>query len=364
MSQSNQKSEEIQNFLTRPYLFYPILLFLFVFLVDKLFFLEKVRDYLKTEFTYIYYDVKKDLLKELIQKYGSQATHKSPKKLVILLGSSRLLYFKNQEILDFYPDWDVYNFSSAVTTPAYYLFFLERMMEGGVKPDFLVMEADPFQFNANSTTFKKSNLANSFDLRFVLSYAWTLGRENVNYYLGNTIFGVSKNKPYLSNVVNRLTNKKFEMAELVKQMTIDTLYKDQGNAISPAGAFFERDFGRLEDSSIRTIGWIYPKYAPSEMQFEFYEKILKLVKERHIPTIVVRPEVSLPLENLLASMKIPAPWKERILPINRSYGIPLLELAESKDYECNSFADSGHMAVDCYRPFLRFLRLHFPHSVQ
>ncbi|EQA46570.1 PF07611 family protein [Leptospira broomii serovar Hurstbridge str. 5399] len=364
MSERKIESEEIQNFLTKPYLFYPVLLFLFIFLVDKLFFLEKVRDYLKTEFTYIYYDVKQDLLKELIREYGNQAREKPKKKLVVLMGSSRMLYFKNQEILDFYPDWDVYNFSSAVTTPAYYLYFLERMTEAGVKPDFLVMEADPFQFNANSTTFKKSNLANSFDLRFILSHAWDLGRENVNYYLGNTFFGVSKNKPYLSNVVNRLTNQKFEMAELIKKMTIDSLYKDKGNAFSPAGAFVERDFGKLEDSSIRTIGWIYPKYAPSEMQFKFYENILSLVRENRIPTLVVRPEVSLPLEKLLDELKIPAPWWERILPINKSYGIPFIDMAEAKDYDCNAFADSGHMAIDCYRPFLRFIRLHDPNSSQ
>ncbi|MFB5651222.1 DUF1574 domain-containing protein [Leptospira wolffii] len=360
MSSSELETEEKLNFFTRPFLLYPVALFLFVFLVDKLFFLDKVRDYVKVELTYIYYDVKQDLLKEMISKYGKNAPEKPSKKLVLLMGSSRMLYFKNSEILDFYPDWEVYNLSSAVTTPAYYLYFLERLFEGGVKPDYLVLEADPFQFNANSTTFKKSNLANSFDLRFILTHAWDLGRENVNYYLANYFFGVSKNKPYIANVISHLTSKKYEQAELIKQLTVDSLHKDKGNAISPAGGFVEKDFGKLEASSARTIGWIYPKYAPSEMQFEFYEDILSLVKSKGVPTIVVRPEVSLPLEDLLAELGIPAPWWERIRPINAKFGIPIIDMTEAKDYDCNAFADSGHMAVDCYRPFLRFLRMRYP----
>ncbi|EMJ99288.1 DUF1574 domain-containing protein [Leptospira sp. B5-022] len=360
MSENERPQNEKINFFTHPFLFYPVLLFIFIFAIDKLFFLDKVRDYVKVELTYIYYDVKQDLLEEMISKFGKSAGKKSDKKLVLLMGSSRMLYFKNEEILDFYPDWEVYNLSSAVTTPAYYLYFLERLFEAGVKPDFLVMEADPFQFNANSTTFKKSNLANSFDLRFVLSNAWDLGKENVNYYLGNYFFGVSKNKPYLTNVYSHLTNKKFEQADLIKKLTIESLHRDKGNAISPAGGFMEKDFGKLEASSIRTIGWIYPKYSPSEMQFSFYEKILDRVTKERVPTLVVRPEVSLPLENLLKELNIPAPWWDRIRPINQKFGIPIIDMAEAPDYECNTFADSGHMAVDCYRPFLRFLRMRYP----
>ncbi|PJZ70730.1 hypothetical protein CH373_07345 [Leptospira perolatii] len=360
-NRESSSSPEILNFRTKPFLFYPVILFLFVFLFDKIFFLDKVRDYVKAEYTYIYYDVKQQLLEDLIEKFGSASKNKPEKKLVVLLGSSRLLYFKYDEIQDYYPDWEVYNFSSAVTTPAYYLYFLERMIEGGVKPDFLVLEADPFQFNLNSTTFKKSNLANSFDLRFILSHSWALGKDNVTYFLANKFFGVSRNKPYIANVINRITNtSKYETAELIKQLTVSTLFSNKGNALSPAGGFVEKDFGKLEDSSIRTIGWIYPNYVMSPMQFNFYEKILKLIKQEQISTLVVRPEVSSPLEDLLSDLDIPKPWWEKIRPINESYSIPIVDMAETPDYDCNTFADSGHMAVDCYRPFLRFLRMRYP----
>ncbi|MCG6195158.1 DUF1574 domain-containing protein [Leptospira sp. FAT2] len=348
---------------SKSFLWYPILLFAAIFLFDKLFFLDKVRDYVKQEFTYIYYDVKKELLQEIVSKYGSEGEFsKSPekkKKLMILMGSSRMLYFQNSDLQAFYPDWDIYNLSSAVTTPAYYLYFLEGLANGGVNPDLIVIESDPFQFNKNSTTFKKSNLANSFDPIFILKYAWTLGKENVNYYFANYLFGVSYNKPYIGNVIKRLKNENFEIGEMLKSMTIATLKTDKGNSISPAGAYVEKDFGKIQESARKTVGWIYPSYAPSEMQYSFYEKILNLLSERKWNAMFVKPGTSPPMEKVLNELNIPEPWFTIVKPMHEKAGIPLVDMSKDSFYSCNTYADSGHISLDCYRPFIRFILLHY-----
>ncbi|RHX84097.1 DUF1574 domain-containing protein [Leptospira stimsonii] len=348
---------------SKPFLWYPVLLFFAIFLFDKLFFLDSVRDYVKQEFTYIYYDVKKELLKEIVSKYGIGGEYEKDsskkKKLMILMGSSRMLYFQNSDLEAFYPDWDIYNLSSAVTTPAYYLYFLEGLAKGGVHPDLVVIESDPFQFNKNSTTFKKSNLANSFDPVFILKYSWTLGKENVNYFFGNYLFGVSYNKPYIGNVIKRLKNENFEIGEMLKSMTIATLKNDKGNSISPAGAFVERDFGKIQESAVKTVGWIYPSYAPSEMQYEFYQKILNLLNEKHWKALFVKPGSSIPMEKVLDELNIPGPWFEIVRPMHEKAGIPLIDMSKDSYYACNTFADSGHISLDCYRPFIRFILLHY-----
>ncbi|AOP36223.1 hypothetical protein A0128_19525 [Leptospira tipperaryensis] len=348
---------------SKPFLWYPVLLFFAIFLFDKLFFLDTVRDYVKQEFTYIYYDVKKELLKEIVSKYGTNGEYEKDsskkKKLMVLMGSSRMLYFKNSDLEAFYPDWDIYNLSSAVTTPAYYLYFLEGLAKGGVKPDLVVIETDPFQFNKNSTTFKKSNLANSFDPVFILKYAWTLGKENVNYYFGNFLFGVSYNKPYIGNVFKRMKNENAEIADMLKSMTIATLKNDKGNSISPAGAFVERDFGKIQESAKKTVGWIYPSYAPSAMQYEFYQKILNLLKEQNWRALFVKPGSSIPMEKVLDELNIPGPWFEIVRPMHEKARIPLIDMSKDSYYACNTYADSGHISLDCYRPFIRFILLHY-----
>ncbi|MBM9578058.1 DUF1574 domain-containing protein [Leptospira sp. 201903070] len=348
---------------SKPFLWYPVLLFIAIFLFDKLFFLDTVRDYVKQEFTYIYYDVKKELLKEIVFKYGNDGEYKKDsskkKKLMILMGSSRMLYFQNSDLEAFYPDWDIYNLSSAVTTPAYYLYFLEGLANGGVRPDLVVIETDPFQFNKNSTTFKKSNLANSFDPGFILKYAWTLGKENVNYYFGNFLFGVSYNKPYIGNVIKRIKSENVIIAEMLKSMTIATLKNDKGNSISPAGAYVEKDFGKIQESAKKTVGWIYPSYAPSEMQYEFYQKILNLLKEKNWRALFVKPGSSIPMEKTLEELNIPGPWFEIVRPMHEKAGVPLIDMSRDSYYACNTYADSGHISLDCYRPFIRFILLHY-----
>jgi hypothetical protein len=95
----------------KKFLFYPLILFFILFLFDKIFLLDRVRSYVKSDFTYIYYETREDLF-EMLKK------RKSDKKLLIILGSSRLLYFDSKDLEEFYPNWDIYNFSSAVTPAA------------------------------------------------------------------------------------------------------------------------------------------------------------------------------------------------------------------------------------------------------
>ncbi|MCC5814437.1 MAG: DUF1574 family protein, partial [Leptospira sp.] len=160
----------------KKFLFYPVILFIILFAIDKIFLLDYMRLLIKSDFTYVYYETKEKLLTNFIEKYNEGELTKDNKKVMVILGSSRLLYFDNQELEDFYPNWEIYNFSSAVTTPAYYWFYLERIIEAGVKPDLIVLETDPNQFNVNSI-FKESNLTYSFDLPFIWKYASIFGRE-------------------------------------------------------------------------------------------------------------------------------------------------------------------------------------------
>ncbi|WP_138989171.1 DUF1574 family protein, partial [Leptospira interrogans] len=38
---------------------------------------------------------------------------------------------------------------------------------------------------------------------------------------------------------------------------------------------------------------------------------------------------------------------------------PLIDMSKDPYYACNSYADSGHISLDCYRPFIRFILLHY-----
>lgn len=337
---------------TKPFLIYPIIIFLILFLFDKIFLFEKIKSYIKSDFTNIYYETREDLFLELTKR-------KSEKKLMIILGSSRLLYFNHQELLNDYPNIDIYNFSSAVTTPAYYYYFLEKILTAGIKPDYLVVESDPNQFNLNSPVFKNSNLTYSFSPSFIFKYATIFGKDLVSFYLAKSLFASSKNKPYLDVAYKRFTNPTFQILINEGHKLKEILIQDKGHSKNLIGDFVEKDFGILEATSERTISWLFSNYKESEMQYYFYEKILQDLKSNQLNTVFIWPQSSLSMQTFMRenpSTKIHVQsWKEKIDKMNQNYGYELFDLGNSDEYYCNSFVDGGHFSKDCYKPTMRFI---------
>ncbi len=338
--------------LKNKYLLYPIVLFLCLFLIDKIFLLNGIKKYIKTDFTYIYYESREEVF-QLILKDPEIA--KREKKFMLILGSSRLLYFDSKEMEEFYPNWIIYNLSSAVTTPAYYYYYLEKLIDHGVYPDYVLLESDPNQFNQNSPVFKGSNLTYSFDLPFVLRHSFLFGKENVSFFLGKNLFAVGKNKPYLDTAYQRYKNPNFSSISAMQDLTKEFLLKNRGNAISLVDVFVEKNYAMLESTSKRTLDWVYAAYKPSEMQYTFYEKILKKLHEKKITTVIVWPQSSPPMQRLIKSASFTEDWKRRVTTLNQAYGFELRDMDDTEEYTCNTFVDGGHIAKDCYRPFLRYV---------
>ncbi|MCC5814375.1 MAG: DUF1574 family protein, partial [Leptospira sp.] len=251
-----------------------------------------------------------------------------------------------------------YNYSSAVTTPAYYTYYMERIIEAGVKTDLNLLETDPNQFNVNSI-FKESNLTYSFNLSFIWKYASIFGREYFNYYIGKSLFAVMVNKPYLDAAWKNYKNPNLPMVEAMKDNIRTSLIANKGHAMSPVEDYFEKDASKLEATSQRTIDWLFSSYKPSKMQFTFFEMILENTKEKDIPLLIVWPQSSKSMQDRLKNSTILDSWWNKVTEITNRYDYPIQNMDDTDEYYCNSFADGGHIAKDCYRPFIRYLMLQY-----
>lgn len=342
--------------LKQKFLLFPLVVLLFLFVLDKIFILDIVKKYIKSDFTYIYYESKEELLKILTEKTKKNT---KDKKLMIILGSSRLLYFDAKQLEEIYPEWDIYNFSSAVTTPAYYYYYLERILDRGIKPDLIVLETDSNQFNKNSPVFKGSNLTYSFDLLFVLRHIHLFGNDNFSYFIGKYLFASGKHKPNLDTAYKRLTDPAFLMMFDLTDKTRNFLVENKGHAMSPVETFFEKNFTMLDATSKRTVDWLYTSYKDSEMQFRFYEMILDKVKNAQIPMIVLQPQNSIPLESMLKDKTSVLNWEKQIHSLSQKREFYVHKMNQSDEYYCNAFVDGGHIAKDCYHPFMRFIMIKY-----
>ncbi len=217
------------------YLYYPVLVFALYFGVEKIAGLDVVKQYSQSDATYLFFQYKDELLAELefvhkrnqgvdaaelppapeaesvaVQDLSGQAlvVEADPggdidpgdsgfpadldAKTLLVLGSSRLLYFDFARFDRNFPDWEMFNFSAPVTAPAYYLYILERSIERGVIPDYIILETDPFQFNSGSDAFRRSNLGFSFDAAFMAKYFAHFQRTDVSYWLARNLFAAYK----------------------------------------------------------------------------------------------------------------------------------------------------------------------------
>ncbi|BDA80850.1 hypothetical protein LPTSP3_g37800 [Leptospira kobayashii] len=338
----------------KPYLLYPLFLLIFLFFVDSFFRIPYIQFLTKLDLTAVNYSAKKALLDSLIEK----GNLKKDKKLMIILGSSRLLYFDAKDLKEFYPDWEIYNLSSAVTTPAYYDYQLTRLLDSGVVPDLILMETDPNQFNHNSV-FKISNLTYSFDLFYVLKNMDLFGKDNVSFFLGRKLFAVGTYKPYIDQMWKNYRNPELAGFLSMNQTTFDFIVKNNGHGLSPIDNYVEKDANVLELTSHRTLDWLFASYHPSEMQYGFYEKILSRLQSEKIKSIIIWPTSSPNFEKLVHKEKLVKTWEERIDLLSSKYDQKIMKLKDEPSYSCNAFADGGHVAKECYHSLMRAVLMEY-----
>ncbi len=341
----------------KKFLYYPVFLFFVLIGIDSLFRLPYVQLLAKLDLTAINYKAKKDLLQTIIDK-KDEIQNQPNKKLMIVLGSSRLLYFDHKELQSFYPDWEIYNLSSAVTTPAYYDYQLTKLLDAGIRPDLIVMETDPNQFNQNSV-FKSSNLTYSFDFLYVLENLDLFGKDHFSFFLGRTLFAVGTFKPYLDQMWRNFRNPNLENFRGMYDSTYNHILTNNGHGLSPIDDYVEKDANSLQLTSHRTLDWLFASYVPSKMQYGFYEKILSRIQKEKIKTIVIWPTSSPNFEALMEKEPLVSEWERSIDSLSAKYEQTIFKLKKDPSYSCNAFADGGHVAKECYRTLMRSILLEY-----
>lgn len=342
------------------YLFYPLLIFLIYFGLDKICLSSRLKMLSQPDAVYLYFDYKENLLDEM-QEIQSRIRSGAPgyknKKIFMMLGSSRLMFFSYEQFSRNFPDWELFNFSAPVTAPAYYDYLLERAYERGIRPDYVLLETDPYQYNEGSGVFVRSNLAHGFDFRFILEHANLFTNDEISYFLARNLFAGFKYPPHPGTVWERILNPMDN--RLVWLQALDEHQRKNrgaGRSLIPRANWYERSFPRLEVIAERDIRRMYSRFRFDERQLEFTRNILTNARRHNTALIFLRPQISRPLEKRINDNKELVghirEWERRVIPLIEKEGYPYIDMARRNDYYCNTFVDASHMSLDCYHPML------------
>lgn len=330
----------------RLYPYIPVFLFLLIFLLDKIFLLKPVTFLTQKDPTFLYYRYKE----EVLDNFG-EFLPADDKKFLIIIGSSRLMFIDYEEFLFHFPEWDLFNFSVPVNSPAYYLYVLEKIFKHTAVPDLVILETDPFQFNEFSPGFRKSNLPYTFDLAFVIRYFSLFERDDVSAFLGYMLFAGKRYPPDFQLLWHRWRNPEDPLYRLM--FIMDSYQrKNRGCAYPPIPdkEWYQRDLAELVMSAEGNIEWLYRDYKFSEKQWEFFKKALSLLEEKRIPYLLVKPQVSYVMEVLLQDKEKTQTayklWKGKLE--ERKVLDKLIDFSRDTRFYCNSFFDAVHTSIGCY----------------
>lgn len=353
----------LKNLRGKAYLLFPLALFLLYFAADKACATQRMKFLTQRDAVFLYFDYKPTLLDELEQVYrraqaDAQANPKAPRrKIFVVLGSSRMMFYSYEQFARNFPDWEMFNFSAPVTAPAYYAFIMERILERGIKPDYVLVETDPYQYNGGSEVFVRSNLAYSFDLRFILSNVHLFSSDEVSYFLARMLFAGYKYPPHLNHLRTRLKDPK--NPRLIWLAELDRHQKENrgaGRSLVPRDNWYESDFARLEGIAKKDLHRMYSNYKISKRQFSFLRQLLDGARDAGSKVILIRPPLSRPAERLIREdKKLTArmvEWEQELRRQAEPYRFPYADLSQRSDFYCNTFFDASHMALDCYHPML------------
>lgn len=347
----------------------PLLFASILFAFDKVLLIRSVRDrtlhFQKSEPEF--YENRHTILEMMRDRYQKKDGH----GVAMVLGSSRSGSFSPIDIERHAPGAIAYNFSVPMGGMVHSYYWTERALQLGVRPAFLLLEADAATFSEGSLAFM---LQYDFDPVFVLrntaafapatsaplrqgftldeADTWFLKYLFATYRYPVDLHSIRENYRKVPGGNGlRFMDLRFHTRALMEKATIEfnggipNAVRDQAD-----DAFLEKDAGFMEARIL--AGQSY-----SKTQYYFFQRLLDLAARESIPVIVHKPVLSDPFARALARQ---APgFDDQIrssvdatarASVSAGHSVSFFYVdpeAEGR-MECRAFVDSMHLGGRCF----------------
>nr|WP_244247264.1 DUF1574 domain-containing protein [Leptospira montravelensis] len=325
---------------SKPFLLYPVVLFLFIFFVDKIFLLPIFHDEFLQAGNSVFYFQRKELAKRLLADKEA-----SEKNLTLVFGDSRSYPFSELGIPEPYrKNWTLYNFSSPQGIPMNSYIQLKKLLAMGIKPEFVILSLSPEAFDDNKGFILSPFLRMGCDNE-CLDIVWKdIPLKEKWAYLLDKVFSIRSVELNLSLLSSRLKrgklkeykskyNEEFQLINYTKGEYL--MYGVQSNPIE-----------KIKKDTLR-IGSLYMgSYTLGSSQRPYVEAFLDLTRKNQIKTLVLWPKVYGDYYKYYEKFHIKEVWWEPTEIMAKSYGAYTLNW--NKEGTCDLFNDASHQSAFCF----------------
>lgn len=370
------------------YLMVPMLLFAVVFGVDKIFGLDAVLEYtlLWKKVEPAFYASRRPLFEQLKDDYPKRTAR--GERLGLILGTSRTGEFSSDDLAAIFPRSYTYNFSAPLGCPSYHAYWLDKILSAGIKPDFVIIEAEPVLFTPNAA---KYSLAYSYDPVFVAKHIdlfrdipadlWTMERgtfsfdEAETYYLKEA-FQLYRHPFSPANIIENekevtlphptqlfVTMKQREIRRALQADLPLINTRNLGGIPNPIGMTVPADKMEEDAENIMKMhlsGSIVEKngrkvFLASPTQVSFFKEMVERLAAAKIRTAVYWPLVSEPYRRRQKELGLLSGFQsdlaaflagvEKKFPGSR---VRMVDPYPDPGVTCRKFVDSHHLSGACF----------------
>lgn len=325
----------------KTFLFYPMILFVFVFLVDKIFLLPLFHEEFLQAGNSVFYHQREVLKDRLVNDELVRNT-----KLSLVFGDSRSYPFSEIGIPERYrKDWSLYNFSGPQAIPMYSYITLKGILNSGVKPKMVILSLSPEAFD-DTKGFIGSPFLRMGCNKNCISEIWNdIPLKNKWEYVLDHLFAVRSVELNLALFFSRLKQGKLREYKAVYNQEFQLVNYSKGEYLMYATT--ANPVEKLEKDTLRVSSLYMRSYQLGESQLPYVEKFLKLTKENNIKTFVVWPKVYGKYYKNYEKYDIASIWWKRILKLETDNKNSVFLNMNEKN-SCDLFNDASHQSVFCF----------------
>lgn len=331
--------------------YYPILILLTVFFLDKLILLPPIQKCCVSSGLAVFYQNNFDnVIEDKIKKAKTEN-----KKIALNFGSSLSFgfYFNHhQRYLDsipecannqkcFHADWEIINIAIPGATMLSHYANMNRILKLGIQPDLILIELAPNSFNKNSP-WHKSEVQEAMSLLFALEHIFEIPFEHFRSILFTRMFAFSRYK------ITTNTKNENLVREYYKKFLYD--YSKEKEAILPES--FQTGDRKKEISFsnqflLSALRETFAIYSVDPNLKQYYYLIVKETGNLKIPLYFWYPALHPSTKAITEIVHSKPTWKKFLTEIEENQ-INYINLNDLENNKCDKFLDVIHMGIECF----------------
>lgn len=331
---------------------FPLLLVIYLLIIDKLLTQKKILMYTESRAEYYFYKSKESILK--LQKDERDAfPNKHP---LMILGTSHLGELSMSVFSEVRPDILPYNYSAPYPSYSYYHYILHKAILLNLIPKYIILELNPVSLEDKS---------NEYPLKY--SYDW-------NYIFSQNSFSLEENDLFLRANIFNTQIFPFRITEIIKKLkhpdnvNLFLFLKEEiskGNFLN-RGGIPNHFLGKVPERELIDESEKYYKNSIENIQFsktqiDSLQKIFDICRINNIIILTVETPVHPHLASKIQNSQIGLKWKNFIVGLQKKNYFRHLQLQDFiKEFPCMDFLDSHHLSGGCFEAPTRIILRSLP----